>query len=153
MPPALSQHRVVTWALVLGVCLLMLSGAAGRAGTDPLAGDFVAGQVIVKARPTASIKNVNADYDTTTLDEFSDGSGFYLLAVPTDSNVKNMAKRMARDGRLLHAEPNFEIQPLEGGARHRAWGVSDVASSSQDYAPSALNLSIAGKISRGKGVA
>ena len=132
--------------------MLMLWGAAGRAGADPLAGDFVSGQVIAKVRPTANVKNVNATYGTTTLDEFSDGSGVYLVEVSAGSNVKNMTRRMAGDRRLLYAEPNFKIQPLEGDARHRAWGVSDVAPSSEDYVDSALNLSIARKISWGKGV-
>ena len=61
-------------------------------------------------------------------------------------------EQRASDARLLYAEPNFVAQSPEGDARHRGWGVSDVVPSSEDYAASALNLSIAQNISQGEGV-
>ncbi|HZB08940.1 MAG TPA: S8 family serine peptidase [Rubrobacter sp.] len=57
---------------------------------------------------------------------------------------------MANDSRLLYAEPNFFAQSPEGGARHRAFGVSDVAPTSQEYATQALGLVSAHAISRGE---
>jgi Subtilase family len=112
---------------------------------------FASGQVVVELKPKESINKVNADYGTRTLDRISDSSDVYLLELRSGSSVKKTVRRMSNDTRLIHPEPNFVIQPLEGGARHRAWGESDVASSSQEYAASALNLSIAQAISQGEG--
>ena len=58
---------------------------------------------------------------------------------------------MVNDPRLLYAEPNFFAQSPEGGARHRAWGDSDVAPTSQEYATQALGLVSAHAISQGEG--
>jgi subtilisin family serine protease len=91
-------------------------------------------------------------HGSTTLERFPGSRDIYLLQLPASSGVFETVERMTADGRLLYAEPNFVAQTPEGEARHRAWGVSDVAPSSRDYAASALNLSIAQNISRGEGV-
>jgi hypothetical protein len=57
-PPALSQHRAVTWALVLGLSLLMLSGAAGRAGADSTVGEFIPRQVIIKVGTSGACDSI-----------------------------------------------------------------------------------------------
>jgi thermitase len=59
--------------------------------------------------------------------------------------------QMANDLRLLYAEPNFFARSPEGSARHRAWGVSDVAPTSEEYAAQALGLVSAHAISQGEG--
>jgi tetrahydromethanopterin S-methyltransferase subunit C len=55
MSSTLPQRRAVTGALVLALCLLMLSGAASRAQAACGLGSFVPSQVIVKLlAPTGS---------------------------------------------------------------------------------------------------
>jgi thermitase len=151
MSLAFPQWRAVTGALVLALCLLMLSGAASRAQAD-CAEDFVPYQVIVKLKPIpgATIEQINATYGTTTLETFPGSTDVYLLRLPTGSSVLETVNQMANDSRLLYAEPNFFAQPPEGGARHRAWGGSYVAPTSQEYAAQALGLVRAHAISRGK---
>ena len=153
MSLAFPQWRAVTGALILALCLLMLSGAASRAQADCGPGVFVPQQVIVKLDPTvgATLQKINATYGTTTLETFPGSTNIYLLRLPTGSGVTEIVKQMAKDLRLLYAEPNFFSQAPEGGARHSAWGTSDVAPTSEEYAIKALGLESAHDISRGEG--
>jgi thermitase len=143
----------VAGALVLALCLLMLSSAATRAQAACEPGDFVPHQVIVKLNPIpgATARQINATYRTTTLETFPGSTNVFLLKLPTSASVTGMEKRMANDPRLLYAEPNFFAQPVEGGARHRAFGVSDVTPTSEEYAAQALGLVNAHPISQGEG--
>jgi len=142
----------MTGALVLALCLLMLSGAAGRAQADCGPGVFVPQQVIVKLDPIvgATVQKINATYGSTTLEIFPGTTNVYLLRLPAGSGVTETVKQMANDPRLLYAEPNFFSQSPEGGARHRAWGASDVAPTSDEYATQALGLESAHRISQGE---
>jgi thermitase len=146
------QWRAVTGALVLAFCLLILSGAASRAQADCGLGSFVPRQVIVKLNPIlgATVGQINATYGSTTLEPFPGSTNVYLLGLPTGSGVTATVEQMVNDPRLLYAEPNFFAQSPEGGARHRAWGDSDVAPTSQEYAAQALGLVSAHAISQGK---
>jgi subtilisin family serine protease len=112
----------------------------------------VPNQVIVKLNPIPrlTVEKINATYGTTTLETFPGSTDIYLLKLPTGSGVTQTVKRMANDSRLLYAEPNFFAQPPEGGGRHRAWGASDVAPTSEEYATQALGLVSAHAISRGE---
>jgi thermitase len=150
---AFPQWRAVTGALVLAFCLLILPGAASRAQADCGPGSFVPDQVIVKLNPIpgVTIEQINATYGSTTLETFPGRTDVNLLELPAGSGVTETVERMASDPRLLYAEPNFFAQPPEGGARHRAWGVSDVAPASQEYAAQALGLVSAHAISQGEG--
>src|SRR5215207_4043782 len=153
MSSALPEYRAVTGALVLALCLLMLSGAATRAQADCGPGDFVPHQVIVKLNPIpgATARQINATYRTTTRQTFPGSTNVLLLKLPTGSDVTETVNQMANDSRLLYAEPNFFVEPVEGGGRHHAWGASDVAPTSQEYAIQALGLVSAHAISQGEG--
>jgi subtilisin family serine protease len=148
-----TQWQAVKGALVLALCLLMLSGATSRAQADCGPGVFVPGQVIVKLNPTlgVTVGKINATYGSTTLQTFPDSTDVYLLKLPTGSGVTETVNQMLKDPRLLYAEPNFFAQSPEGGARHKAYGLSDVAPTSDEYAAQALGLESAHSISQGKG--
>jgi thermitase len=150
---AFPQWRSVTGAFILALCMLVLSGAASRAQADCGSGVFVPQQVIVKLDPTvgATVQKINSTYGTTTLEAFPGSTNIYLLRLPTGSGVTQTVNQMAKDLRLLYAEPNFFSQPPEGGGRHYAWGASDVAPTSDEYAIKALSLASAHDISRGEG--
>ena len=140
----------------MALCLILLSGAAGSAQADCGPGAFVPRQVIVKLNPIlgATAQQINATYGSTTLEAFPGSTDVYLLGLPAGSGVRETVRQMSDDSRLLYAEPNTFAQPPEGDARHRAWGVSDVASTSpdtQDYAAQALGLVSAHAVSRGEG--
>src|SRR5918995_2765744 len=151
MSSTLPQRRAVTGALVLALCLLMLSGAASRAQADCGPGVFVPQQVIVKLDQGATITQINATYGSTVVEQFPGSTDIFLLGLPASSEVKKTVEQMVSDPRLLYAEPNFFAQPPEGGGRHRAFGVSDVAPTSEEYAAQALGLSSAHAISQGDG--
>src|ERR671910_474613 len=151
MSSTLPQRRAVTGALVLALCLLMLSGAASRAQAACGLGSFVPNQVIVKLDQGATITQINATYGSTVVEPFPGSTDIFLLGLPTSSGVQKTVERMASDPRLLYAEPNFFAQSPEGGGRHKAFGVSDVAPTSDEYAARALGLERAHDISQGEG--
>src|ERR671910_1761964 len=107
MSSTLPQRRAVTGALVLALCLLMLSGAASRAQADCGPGVFVPRQVIVKLVPGATITQINAAYGSTVVEQFPGSTDVFLLGLPTGSGVTKTLKQMVKDPRLLYAEPNF----------------------------------------------
>src|SRR5918995_1852918 len=152
MSSTLPQRRAVTGALVLALCLLMLSGAASRAQAACGLGSFVPSQVIVKLNPIpgATVEHINATYGSTTLETFPGSTDIYLLELPASSGVTETVERMASDPRLLFAEPNFFAQPPEGGGRHRPFGVNSVAPTSGEYAARALGLASAHAMSQGE---
>jgi subtilisin family serine protease len=152
MSLAFPQWRTVKAALVLALCLLVLSGAASRAQADCGPGVFLPQQVIVKLNTSlgATVQKINATYGSTTLETFPGSTDVYLLRLPRGSDVTKTVKQMANDPRLVYAEPNFIDQSPEGGARHRAFGISDAAPTSQEYAYQALGLESAHAISQGK---
>jgi subtilisin family serine protease len=91
------------------------------------------------------------------VEPFPGGMGIYLLGLPAGSGVVETVRtvgQMESDPSLLYAEPNFFAQPPEeppeGGARHRAFGVSDAAPTSEEYAARALGLGSAHEISQGE---
>jgi thermitase len=150
MSSTLPQRRAVTGALVLALCLLMLSDAASRAQAACGLGSFVPSQVIVKLDQGATITQINATYGSTVVEPFPGSTDVFLLGLPASSGVKKTVEQMVSDPRLLYAEPNFFAQSPEGGGRHRAFGVSDVAPTSDEYAIQALGLESAHAISQGE---
>jgi thermitase len=151
MSSALPRCRAMTGALVLALCLLMLSGAATPAHAQAdCARNFVPSQVIVKLNLGATVNQINAKYGSATLEQFPGSTDIYLLGLPAGSDVLATVKRMAIDPRLLFAEPNFFAQPPEGGGRHRPFGVNSVAPTSGEYAARALGLASAHAMSQGE---
>src|ERR671921_1558554 len=79
MSSTLPQRRAVTGALVLALCLLMLSGAASRAQADCGPGVFVPQQVIVKLGQGATITQINPPYGSTVVEQFPGTIDTFLL--------------------------------------------------------------------------
>jgi thermitase len=155
----LRQHRAVTGALALALCLLMLSGAGGRAQANPAAQEFVPRQILVELQATTAgtsnetIKKINKKYGTTPQGNFEGGTDVYLLELPaTAPDVSGTAKKIETDEKgVLNAEPNYRMQLPEGAARFRAFGVSDLEPSPEEYAASELNLVDAHGTTKGRG--
>jgi subtilisin family serine protease len=151
-------------ALVVALCMLALLVAVGSKQAYALVGDYEPGQVIVKLDPKtgATIKQINADYGTTTLNNTLGGMGVYLLQTPANEDVITFAQRLTGDplgtlDRVLYAEPNFVAETAEGDARMRARGISASSESSDQYPDENLdeNLGLscaATQNNRGKGV-
>src|SRR5215217_6928265 len=108
----LQQHRTVSGALVFALCLLFLLGSSDYAQAAAGVGNFIPRQVIVKLQQTGvGIEDINASYDSTTLQRFSDSSSVYLLKLPAGSGVQDTLNQMASDERLLFSEPNYVAEP------------------------------------------
>ena len=148
---------VRTGALAGALWMVALLGAAAPTQANVETEGFEPREVIVRMQPAtgATIEDINADYGSTTLDEFPGGLGAYLLGLPADSDTMKMVERMAADPRLLFAEPNYVLETPEedpaGDGRHKAYAISSTDGSSEQYAASALNLSCATALSLGQG--
>jgi hypothetical protein len=148
---ALLQNSIVTGALALALCLLALLGAASSAQALVEGKDFVPGQVVVKPTSNSVIGAINADYRLTTLDVLPGSPSIYLLKVSAGSDTEGVVERLRNDTRLLFAEPNFVAAAPQGDGRHKAYGISAVDGSSEQYATRMLNLPCAAAISLGQG--
>jgi thermitase len=164
----LLHHLVVTGALVLALCMLLLSGTADRARALPAVGRFVPGEIIIKLAPNAPIGEINDSYDTQVRERFlNQGStDIYLLRITDGSSTENVLGEMldeiknglpqGKPSRLVYAEPNFFAEAPEAAGRHRGFPAGDAVPtddhySQSPYAASALNLSSAHAISKGEG--
>ena len=154
---ALPQHLTIMGALALSLCLLALLTAGSRQAYA-LGEDYRTGQVIVKLNPIigATIEEINAEYGSTTLDEYFSSKDIYLLRTPDNKDAEAFAKDLTDDpqDRILYAEPNFVAETPEtpeGDARHRAYSISATKGYSGEYATKNLGLSCAAEISRGRG--
>jgi thermitase len=156
----LLHHLVVTGALVLALCLLLLSGSADRAQALPAVGSFVPGEIIIKLTPNTPIALINNSYNTRVKERFLDSANtdIYLLEITDGSSTKDKLDEIIGDHlRIIeYAEPNFFAEAPEAAARHRAFPTNDAVPtddrySQSPYAASALNLSSAHAISKGAG--
>jgi thermitase len=160
----LLHHLVVTGALVLALCLLLLSGTADRAQALPAVGSFVPGEIIIKLTPDAPIDKsltlIKNSYNVQVKERFLDSAntGIYLLEITDGSSTKDKLDEIigAHLGIIEYAEPNFFAEAPEAAARHRAFPTNDAVPtddrySQSPYAASALNLSSAHAISKGEG--
>jgi subtilisin family serine protease len=150
----LPQHLTIAGALALALCLVA-SLAAGSGQAYAAGKGYRTGQVIVKLNPIigATIEEINADYGTTTRDEYFSSKDIYLLNTPNNKDAEAFAEDLAKDAqnRVLYAEPNLVAETPEGDGRHRAWGISSTSESSDPYAAQNLGLSCAAQISQGQG--
>jgi len=150
----------MTGALVLALCLLLLSGTADRAQALPIVGSLVPGEIIIKLTPNAPIKVINDSYNTRVKERFLDSANtdIYLLEITDGSSTIDKLDEIIGDhlGIIKYAQPNFFAEAPEAARRHRAFPTNDAVPTddrySQDpYAASALNLSSAHAISKGAG--
>ncbi len=111
-------------------------------------------QVVVKLNPLRNtpIAAINATYGTTTVKALLNSAGIYLLNTPNGVDAELIASRMARDLRLLYAEPNFIGQAPEGVGRNSwVWGGTDAAPFPGQYAAAMLGLQAAHALNQGAG--
>ena len=79
----LPQHLIMTGALALALCLLLLGGAGSELTYALEEEPYRSGQVVVKINTSATtIVEFNDSNDTTTLDDYFASDGIYLLELP-----------------------------------------------------------------------
>ena len=164
----LQHHLALTGALVLALCLLLLSGTADRARALPAVGSFVPGEIIVKLTPNAPIAVINDSYNTRVKERFlgKANTDIYLLKITDGSDTEDVLGKMldeiehglpnGQPSRLVYAELNYFAEAPEAAARHRAFPANDAEPTADHYSQlpyedSALNLSIAHQFSKGAG--
>jgi thermitase len=137
----------------LVVVLLM----AGSFAAAPLAAAeeerYVPGEVVVKLFAAADLPGVAASFglDPTPLDQFG-ARPIYRLRILDGAMPPDKAAALVGDGRVEFAEPNYEAQTPES-RRRSAWsGGGSSGDYGRQWAPDAIRLSAAHRVSRGAGV-
>lgn len=153
----LPLNLAATGMLALSLSLLALFAAGTPTHAYVSSENFEPDQVVVKIESTrgSTIEEISADYGLTVLDALP-GSDTYLVKEPAGSGLEKVLGLLEDDPRLLFAEPNFVVEAAEGnGAEgdgvHKAFGISDIDGTSEQYAAAALGLPCAADISSGKG--
>ena len=158
---ASTQQLVVTGALVLALCLLVLPGAASHAQTPPSGANFVPGQIIVKVASGTKIGEIAGTTGTRVAETFPDvfeGGDVYLLKITDGLSTKEKIDEILSTSLsgLIYVEPNFLADAPEATARHRAFPDDETKPtpnrySSEQYSATALNLSSSHRVSEGGG--
>ncbi|MBD0353673.1 MAG: S8 family serine peptidase [Rubrobacteraceae bacterium] len=159
----LLQHLIITGALTLALCLLLLGGAGSERAYALEEEPYRPGQVVVKINTdVTTIVEFNDSNDTTTLDDYFASDGIYLLEVPSSwtGSALEFADKLKNENDLsvIYAQPNFLAEAPEDPAsdgRMKARSISST-SESTDGSPDRraarnLGLSCAAKRSQGKG--
>ncbi|AHY45721.1 Subtilase family [Rubrobacter radiotolerans] len=153
------------WFLAAGaLCVLVLVAAVAPASADDDdddgAGEFETGEIVVKLDPRsgATVDGINQQYGTTTKETFLPSAGIYLLdAAQSGRSVEALVEEMARDARLVYAEPNYIVES-PAGDRWRFKGRTDFAPEPSEqarytdqYAVGKMGLREAHGVTRGAG--
>jgi hypothetical protein len=130
----LLHHLVVTGALVLALCMLLLSGTADRAQGLPAVGSFVPGEIIIKLIPNTPIATINDSYNTRLKERFLN-TDIYLLEITDGSSTKDKLDEIIGDQLRIvkYAEPNFFAEAPEAARRHRAFPTNDAVPTDDRY--------------------
>src|SRR5215831_1680253 len=96
----------VTLAAVLAVGGFAALPAASQANPDANSGQGVRqAELIIEARPGASVDEINARNRTTTLQRLN-GTNFYRLGIPAKKSERKWQKMIARDPDVISAALN-----------------------------------------------
>lgn len=149
---------------LLSLALVGCGGGGSAGGDGPSGGTgnpapgpgtpAPAAEVVVQLRTGASVDALAAAYGLQVLDQFG-RRPIWRLALTTQTDVEAVADTLARDARVLAAEPNAESEAPETSRRNRnePWAIGgDAGSYATQWAPAALRLSQAHALSQGAGV-
>ncbi|MBI3241834.1 MAG: S8 family serine peptidase [Chloroflexi bacterium] len=145
-----ASRSAIFVALMLGLVHASPVGVVAAEG-----GGFRAGEIVIKLNPLAgaTVDDINATYQTTTLKSLAPADGIYLLQTPPGKDAQILAETIELDLRLSFVELNFLGQAPEADPRGISrWGGMDAAPYSSQYAADLLGLAQAQVISRGAGV-
>jgi thermitase len=146
----LAYRRILTGALMAGIVWPLLAAAPTRAATemDP----FVDSQIVVRLNDPSTLASVTQDHglDSSPLDQMAI-QGLFLLSVTDGTSADAKAAELAADSRVSYAEPNFVgMAPERRGMS--SWESGDPSQYTSQWAPSAMRLTEAQQVTRGRGV-
>lgn len=146
------------WLRLLSVVLIAIALVSFQAPTTPvaaggMANDFVPGEVVVKLRQASDLPAVAATYnlDPTPIDQFG-SRPIYHLRIRDGVSPPEKAAAMALDLRLAYAEPNY-VGATPEGRQDYIWATgATVGGYAAQWAPEAMQLARAQRVTRGAGV-
>jgi len=121
------NNRRAKWGCLL-VRLTVVCTLSTLVSACVQADNIVGGHVLVRVAPGVDIKALATSYKTTVQDQLP-GTTLYSLVTPKGMNETQFATQLAKDGRVVYAEPDTTIvSPEVGGAPfHLAFDRSKVS--------------------------
>ncbi|MEO8133160.1 MAG: S8 family serine peptidase [Betaproteobacteria bacterium] len=139
---------------VLSLALRMLLGAAllAAGATPAMASDDPAlpGEVLVKLRSTGALAPLLAKYELGVLAQFG-SRPIYRLGVRGKASVRDIIAAMALEIDVLLAEPNV-VNSSPESRKNAVWAIGTSQAYAAQWAPAALRLTEAHRVSTGAGV-
>lgn len=114
------------------------------------ASDTVASEVLVKLKNVAALPSVLAPYPGTVSTQFG-SRPIYRLKLPAGSNVDTVVTNLRGVADVLLAEPNTTNQSPEA-RKLVPWAVGTPTAYTAQWAPAAMHLSAAHRLTKGAGV-
>jgi subtilisin family serine protease len=137
-----SSARSLLFTVATG--LLLAFGSLSHAA------DTVAGEVLVKLKNAAALPSVIAPYPGTVSTQFG-SRPIYRLKLPAGSNVDTVVTNLRGNADVLLAEANTTNQSPEA-RRGQAWAVGSPSAYTAQWAPTAMHLPAAHRLTKGAGV-
>jgi len=112
----------------------------------------VRGQVVVRLLAPNQLQAITAQFglDPTPVDQMA-LQGLFLLSVSDGTSAEAKAGLLEADPRVQYAEANYAVQAPEGTGMS-SWESGDPAQYAAQWAPAAMRLDEAQRITRGRGV-
>ena len=147
MRPTLALSRALARGLtVTALAAVVMTPARAATGGDA----EVAGEVLVKLASGQSLPAVLNRYPVTLVSRFG-ARPIYRLKVIGSARAKDIVAQMALDPEVMIAEPNPTARSPEA-RKNMPWAIGSAAAYTVQWAPQALRLAEAQRLSTGSGV-
>ena len=110
----------------------------------------VTGEILVKLRSTAALDPLLAKYRLVAVDQFG-SRPIYRLKVAGNTNAQDVIKTLATELDVLIAEPNY-VHSTPEARKNVVWAIGSQSAYVAQWAPAALHLADAQRLSTGAGV-
>lgn len=146
-PTSTFRRASRSWcALLFAACLSTAFPAGAKAAPDP----EVPGEVLLRLRSTADLQPLLAKYSLSLRSQFG-ARPIYRVSLVGNASTHDVIGALALEPTVLNAEANAVHNTPEARV-NMPWAVGDPVAYTAQWAPQALRLSDAQKLSTGKGV-
>ena len=108
-----TKKQLLFWIALVALIAPVTLVDAHHPTTELNASSYVEGQIVVKidVANNVTIDEINADYETSTIEAVLESAGIYLLA--TELQPQAAVATLGKDARVLYAELNYIIETPE----------------------------------------
>jgi subtilisin family serine protease len=133
---------------LLGGAVVAPGGVWARGGKA--ARPVLAGEILIKLQSPAVLPALLDTYALTVIDQFG-ARPIYRLSIDPAQNLNTVIEALHAEIGVLIAEPNYQHSSPEA-RKNNAWAIGEPGAYATQWAPQALHLADAHRLSRGAGV-